>query len=59
MGNEEAGALPGGGVTPAPNAGEIEKLDAENAAPVLAERDGQFYQVYEIAKEPYTGKVVL
>ncbi len=59
MGNEEAGALPGGGVTPASNAGEIEKLDAENAAPVLAERDGQFYQVYEIAKEPYTGKVVL
>ena len=43
---------------PAPDNEGIEKLSDANAAPVLAERDGKFYQVYEIAKAPYTGKVV-
>ena len=56
VGGEEIGALPGGGLIPSPEG--IEKLSDSNAAPVLAERDGKFYQVYEIAKAPYTGKVV-
>ena len=41
-----------------PNNEGTERLSDANAAPVLAERDGKFYQVYEIAKVPYTGKVV-
>ena len=56
IGGEEIGVLPGGGLMPAPEG--IEKLSDSNAAPVLAERDGKFYQVYEIATASYTGKVV-
>ena len=37
---------------------ETERLSDTNAAPVLAERDGKFYQVYEVATVSYTGKVV-
>ena len=58
MGGEEVGALPGGDLTLAPKNEATEKLSDPNAAPVLAERDGKLYQVYEIAKAPYTGKVV-
>ena len=47
-----------GGLAPAPKNEATEKLSDPNAAPVLAERDGKLYQVYEIAKAPYTGKVV-
>jgi hypothetical protein len=47
-----------GGLAPAPKNEATEKLSDPNAVPVLAERDGKLYQVYEIAKAPYTGKVV-
>ena len=47
-----------GGLAPAPKNESTEKLSDPNAAPVLAERDGKLYQVYEIAKAPYPGKVV-
>lgn len=58
MGGEEAGALPGGGLTPAANADDIKNLDDPDAVPVLAEQEGKFYQVYKISTKPYTGKVV-
>ena len=45
-------------LTPPPNNEGTERLSDTNAAPVLAERDGKFYQVYEIATASYTGKVV-
>ena len=59
-GGEEVGALPEEeGMMPESSKEGVEKLADSNAVPVLAERDGKFYQVYEIAKIPYTGKVVL
>ncbi len=62
----ESGAAEGDGaeegmgeeLTPPPNNEGAERLSDPNAAPVLAERDGKFYQVYEIATVSYTGKVV-
>ena len=58
-GGEEVGALPEEeGMMPESSKGGVEKLTDSNAAPVLAERDGKFYQVYEIATVSYTGKVV-
>ena len=62
----ESGAAEGDGaeegmgeeLTPPPNNEDTERLSDTNAAPVLAERDGKFYQVYEIATASYTGKVV-
>ena len=62
----ESGAVEGDGadegigeaLTPLPNNEDIERLSDTNAAPVLAERDGKFYQVYEVATVSYTGKVV-
>ena len=63
--SEDANPPPGSGedgttgdVAPAPKNEATEKLSDPNAVPVLADRDGKFYQVYEIAKIPYTGKVV-
>jgi len=59
-GGEEFGALPEEeGMMPESGAEGGEKLTESNGAPVLAERDGKLYQVYEIAKIPYEGKVVL
>ena len=62
----ESGAAEGDGaeegmgeeLTPPPNNEGAERLSDPNAAPVLAERDGKFYQVYEIATVSYTGRVV-
>jgi hypothetical protein len=62
----ESGTVEGEGVeegmgeelTPPPNNEGAERLSDPNAAPVLAERDGKFYQVYEVATISYTGKVV-
>ena len=59
LGTEEGTALPGGGLTPPPVTAGIEKLNPTNDVPVLAERNGRYYQVYEIAEKTYTGKVVL
>ena len=57
VGGEEITAPP---QLPDPNAPMegVEKLDDPNAAPVLAERDGKYYEVYEIATDPYDGKVM-
>ena len=62
----ESGAAEGDGaeegmgeeLTPPPNNEGAERLSDPNAAPVLAERDGKFYQVYDVATVSYTGKVV-
>ena len=48
----------GENLPPPPINEDTERLSDTNAAPVLAERDGKFYQVYEIATATYTGKVV-
>jgi len=45
---------------PQPPAGGTQRVSEDpQAPPVLAEMDGRFYEVYEIAKIPFTGKVVL
>jgi hypothetical protein len=59
LGTEENGAQPGGGLVPQPSNEGIEKLNPTNDIPVLAERNGRYYQVYEIAEKTYTGRVVL
>ena len=57
------GAIPqpgSGGVLPAgqPAGGAQRVSEDPQAPPVLAEMNGVFYEVYEIAKNPFTGKVV-
>jgi hypothetical protein len=57
------GAIPqpgSGGALPAGQpAGGTQRVNEDpQAPPVLAEMDGVFYEVYEIAKKPFTGKVV-
>ena len=55
---DSAGEGMGEELTPPLDNEGTERLSDTNAAPVLAERDGKFYQVYEIATASYTGKVV-
>ena len=57
------GAIPqpgSGGALPAgqPAGGTQRVSEDPQAPPVLAEMNGVFYEVYEIAKNPFTGKVV-
>jgi hypothetical protein len=57
------GAIPqpgSGGTLPAgqPAGGTQRVSEDPQTPPVLAEMSGVFYEVYEIAKKPYTGKVV-
>ena len=57
------GAIPqpgSGGTLPAgqPAGGTQRVSEDPQAPPVLAEMNGVFYEVYEIAKKPFTGKVV-
>ena len=63
------GAVGGMGATPEPGsggalpagqpAGGTQRVSEDpQAPPVLAEMSGLFYEVYEIAKKPFTGKVV-
>jgi len=60
---DEAEALadpkPCGVLTPPPVTEGIKKLNPTNYVPVLAERNGRYYQVYEIAEKTFSGKVVL
>ncbi len=58
-----AGAIPkpgSGGTLPAgqPAGGTQRVSEDPQTPPVLAEMSGVFYEVYEIAKKPFTGKVV-
>jgi len=59
MGADEAEAKPGGGLAEQTNNVGITKIGATNRIPVLAEMNGRFYEVYDIADKPYTGKVVV
>ena len=61
VGGMEAIPQPGsGGELPAgqPAGGTQRVSEDPKAPPVLAEMNGVFYEVYEIAKKPFTGKVV-
>ena len=53
-GEGAVGALPAG----QPAGGTQRVSEDPQAPPVLAEMNGVFYEVYEIAKKPFTGKVV-
>lgn len=58
IGPDELKAKPGGGLAEQTNNVGITKIGATNRIPVLAELTGLYYEVYEIAENPYSGKVV-
>ena len=61
VGGMESVPQPGsGGTVPAgqPVGGTQRVSEDPQAPPVLAEMNGMFYEVYEIAKQPFTGKIV-
>jgi hypothetical protein len=61
VGGMEAAPQPGsGGTLPAGQpAGGTQRVNEDpQAPPVLADMNGVFYEVYEIAKLPFTGKAV-
>ena len=59
MGTNELGAKPGGGLAEQTNNVGVATVTKNNDVPVLAELGGRYYEVFQLAEKPFSGKVVM